>query len=92
MGKNSTGAHHSVLCDSKVTENKTGLRIGNGASTHANTLLGSSISRSRQLIIPITSVGLEISRISHEHVELVKKVFSHLRDLWFFDVCRTKEA
>ena len=33
----------------------------------------------------------EISRISNEHVEVVKKDFSHLRDLWFSDVCRTKE-
>ena len=33
----------------------------------------------------------EISRISNEHVEVVKKDFSHLRDLWFSDICRTKE-
>ena len=33
----------------------------------------------------------EISRISNEHVEVVKKDFSHLRNLWISDVCRTKE-
>ncbi|CAB3983315.1 TNF receptor-associated factor 3, partial [Paramuricea clavata] len=33
----------------------------------------------------------EISRISNEHVEVVKKDFSHLHNLWFSDVCRTKE-
>ena len=33
----------------------------------------------------------EILRISNEHVEVVKKDFSHLRDLWFSDLCRTKE-
>ena len=31
--------------------------------------------------------------ISHkyEHVEVVKNGFLHLRDLWFSDVCKTKE-
>ena len=33
----------------------------------------------------------EILRISNKHVEVVKKDFSHLRDLWLSDVCRTKE-
>lgn len=33
----------------------------------------------------------EISRISNEHVEVVKNDFPHLRDLWFSDVCQSKE-
>jgi len=33
----------------------------------------------------------EISNISNEHVEVVKNDFPHLRDLWFSDVCQTKE-
>ena len=33
----------------------------------------------------------EISHISNEHVEVVKNDFPHLRDLWFSDVCKTKE-
>ena len=36
-------------------------------------------------------VVLEISRISNKHVEVVKKDFSHLPNLWFSDVCRTKQ-
>ena len=32
-----------------------------------------------------------ISNISNEHVEVVKNDFPHLRDLWFSDVCRTKD-
>ncbi len=32
-----------------------------------------------------------ISHISNEHVEVVKNDFPHLRDLWFSDVCKTKE-
>ena len=32
----------------------------------------------------------EISRISNEHVEVVKNDFPHLRDLWFSDVCQSK--
>ena len=43
------------------------------------------------------SLGLEayfvpvISNINNEHVEVVKNDFPHLRDLWFPDVCRTKD-
>ena len=33
----------------------------------------------------------EISRISNEHVEVVKNDYTHLRDLWFSDVCQSKE-
>ena len=33
----------------------------------------------------------EISRISNEHVEVVQNDFPHLRDLWFSDVCQSKE-
>ena len=33
----------------------------------------------------------EISHISNEHVEVVKNDYPHLRDLWFSDVCQTKE-
>ena len=33
----------------------------------------------------------EISHISNEHVEVVKNDFPHLRDLWFSDVCQSKE-
>ena len=36
-------------------------------------------------------VVLEISHISNEHVEVVKNDFPHLRDLWFSDVCQSKE-
>ena len=32
-----------------------------------------------------------ISNISNEHVEVVKNDFPHLPDLWFSDVCRTKD-
>ena len=32
-----------------------------------------------------------ISNISNEHVEVIKNDFPHLRDLWFSDVCRTKD-
>ena len=32
-----------------------------------------------------------ISSISNEHVEVVKNDFPHFRDLWFSDVCRTKD-
>ena len=34
----------------------------------------------------------EISRTSNEHVEVVKNYFQHLRDLWFSDVCQSKEG
>ena len=34
----------------------------------------------------------EISRTSNEHVEVVKNDFPHLRDLWFSDVCQSKEG
>ena len=33
----------------------------------------------------------EVSRISNEHVEVVKNDFTHLRDLWFSDVYQSKE-
>lgn len=33
----------------------------------------------------------EISNITNEHVEVVKNDYPHLRDLWFSDVCQTKE-
>ena len=33
----------------------------------------------------------ENSDISNEHVEVVKNDFLHLRDLWFSDVCQSKE-
>ena len=33
---------------------------------------------------------LEISRITNEHVEVVKNEFPHLRDLWFSDFCQSK--
>ena len=33
----------------------------------------------------------EISNISNEHVEVVKNDYPHLRNLWFSDVCQTKE-
>ena len=33
----------------------------------------------------------EISRISNDHVEVVKNDFPHLRDLCFTDVCQSKE-
>lgn len=33
----------------------------------------------------------EISNISNKHVEIVKNHYPHLRDLWFSDVCQTKE-
>ena len=32
-----------------------------------------------------------ISHISNEHVEVVKNDFPHLRDLWFSDVCQSKD-
>lgn len=32
-----------------------------------------------------------ISHISNEHVEVVKNDFPHLRDVWFSDVCQTKD-
>lgn len=32
-----------------------------------------------------------ISHISNQHVEVVKNDYPHLRDLWFSDVCQTKE-
>ena len=32
-----------------------------------------------------------ISSICNEHVEVVKNDFPHFRDLWFSDVCRTKD-
>ena len=34
----------------------------------------------------------EISHISNEHVEVVKNDFPHLHDLWFSDVCQSKEG
>jgi hypothetical protein len=33
----------------------------------------------------------EILQISNKHIEVVNKDFSHLRNLWFSDVCQTKE-
>ena len=33
----------------------------------------------------------DISHISNEHVEVVKNDFPHLRDLWFSDVCQSKD-
>ena len=33
----------------------------------------------------------EISHITNEHAEVVKNDYPHLRDLWFSDVCQTKE-
>lgn len=33
----------------------------------------------------------EISNISNKHVEVVKNDYPHLRDLWFSNVCQTKE-
>ena len=33
----------------------------------------------------------DISHISNEHVEVVKNDFLHLRDLWFSDVCQSKD-
>lgn len=33
----------------------------------------------------------EISNISNEHVEVIKNDYPHLRNLWFSDVCQTKE-
>ena len=36
-------------------------------------------------------VAPEISRISNEHVDVVKNDFPHLRDLSFSDVCQSKE-
>ena len=32
-----------------------------------------------------------ISNRSNKHVEVVKNDFLHLRDLWFSNVCRTKD-
>ena len=32
-----------------------------------------------------------ISHISNEHVEVIKNDFPHLRDLWFSDVCQSKD-
>ena len=33
----------------------------------------------------------DISHISNEHVEVVKNDFPHLCDLWFSDVCQSKD-
>lgn len=33
----------------------------------------------------------EISNITNKHVEVVKNDYLHFRDLWFSDVCQTKE-
>ena len=33
----------------------------------------------------------EISHITNEHAEVIKNDYPHLRDLWFSDVCQTKE-
>ena len=48
-------------------------------------LLGSAKSAVGGFVVP------EISHITNEHAEVVKNDYPHLRDLWFSDVCQTKE-
>ena len=55
---NCTGFHHSVLCDSKVTEDKTRAQIENGATTHASMLVGSS----SRIALPAAQAKINDSR------------------------------
>ena len=41
--------------------------------------------------LKLEDVVPEISNISNKHIEVVKNDYPHLRDLWFSDVCQTKE-
>ena len=43
------------------------------------------------ILQPEAYVEPEISHISNERIEVVKNDFPHFHDLWFSDVCKTKE-
>ncbi|XP_014676190.1 PREDICTED: uncharacterized protein LOC106816151 [Priapulus caudatus] len=48
-------------------------------------LTGGKVTRVEAYVVP------NISHIQNEHIEIVKKDYPHLRNLWFSDVCKEKD-